>query len=121
MKSSLHPGSGWQNHGGRHDQGSRRISSSASAASEEGARGGGVGVRWPGSSASSEARFTQQHIVHPRIDRARSSDGNVSVLVGKQVLLRCVIDDLGNESVSQVKKEIGGKRRKSATLARERA
>ena len=57
-------------------------------------------MRWPGSSASSEARFTQQHIVHPRIDRARSSDGNVSVLVGKQVLLRCVIDDLGNESVS---------------------
>ena len=58
-------------------------------------------MRWPGSAASSEARFTQQHIVHPRIDRARSSDGNVSVLVGKQVLLRCVIDDLGNESVSR--------------------
>ena len=58
-------------------------------------------MRWPGSAASSEARFTQQHIVHPRIDRARSSDGNVSVLVGKQVILRCVIDDLGNESVSR--------------------
>ena len=116
MKSSLHPGSGWQNHGGRHDQGSRRISSSASAsASEEGARGGVGGVRWPGSAASSEARFTQQHIVHPRIDRARSSDGNVSVLVGKQVLLRCVIDDLGNESVSW-----GESDAKSATLARER-
>ena len=72
-------------------------------------------MRWPGSAASSEARFTQQHIVHPRIDRARSSDGNVSVLVGKQVLLRCVIDDLGNESVSWEESDA-----KSATLARER-
>ena len=77
-------------------------------------------MRWPGSSASSEARFTQQHIVHPRIDRARSSDGNVSVLVGKQVLLRCVIDDLGNESVSQDKR-LGESNAKSATFARERA
>ena len=88
---NLLSGSGWQNHGGRHQN---------TRGPEELA---GAGVRWPGSAASSEARFTQQHIVHPRIDRARSSDGNVSVLVGKQVLLRCVIDDLGNESVSALR------------------
>ena len=86
-------GSGWQNHGVQHE-----IRRSSSSSAEEGAR-----VRWAGSAASSEARFTQQHIVHPRIDRVRSSDGNVSVLVGKQVILGCVINDLGNESVSWIR------------------
>lgn len=90
-------GSGWQNHGGHSQSQSENRRSPSSSADD------GVRVRWPGSAASSEARFTQQHIVHPRIDRSRSSEGNVSVLVGKQVLLRCVIDDLGNESVSWIR------------------
>ena len=52
------------------------------------------------SSSSAEARFTNQHIVHPRIDTINSS-GNTSVIVGKQVLLRCVVRDLGEEAVRE--------------------
>jgi hypothetical protein len=47
-------------------------------------------------------RMTANHIgfmISPHIDKSRSS-GNVSVMVGKQLLLMCVIPTTGNESVS---------------------
>ena len=47
-------------------------------------------------------RMTANHIgfmISPHIDKSRSS-GNVSVMVGKQLLLMCVIPNTGNESVS---------------------
>ena len=56
---------------------------------------------WPAS--ASDSRFIQQHLVHPVIDE-RKSTGNISVLVGKQVILNCVIRNLGNESVSDLAK-----------------
>ncbi len=86
MELLLVAGSGWQNN---KDASSSSSSRSLSASLP----------KW--SSASSEARFTQQHIVHPQINREAGSKDNVSVLVGKQVILRCVINDLGNESVSK--------------------
>ena len=47
-------------------------------------------------------RMTSNHIgfkMPPHIDKSRST-GNVSVMVGKQLLLTCTIPNTGNESVS---------------------
>ena len=47
-------------------------------------------------------RMTSNHIgfrMPPHIDKSRST-GNVSVMVGKQLLLMCTIPNTGNESVS---------------------
>lgn len=46
-----------------------------------------------------DARSQQQQMGPPAIDESHSS-GNVSVVVGKQIILGCAVRDIGNESVS---------------------